>query len=72
MNAFYLVLNKKENDKYVAFMVKCCESNNLLSVLMQYSGLSSVNICKTHKQAQGLVDFWNEGYKENGTYLIEE
>ena len=51
-------------------MIKHHNSNNLLSVL-KIKGILHANICDTKKEATKIVQEWNEGYKQNGTYMFD-
>ena len=66
----YLAVTVEENGKYYAYMIKHHNSNNLLSVL-KIKGILHVNICDTKKEATKIVQEWNEGYKQNGTYMFD-
>ena len=66
----YLAVTVEENGKYYAYMIKHHNSNNLLSVL-KIKGILHANICDTKKEATKIVQEWNEGYKQNGTYMFD-
>ena len=67
----YIVVNIKENDKLYAYALKVDISDNLISKL-KIKNIISANICETKKEAKDIVDFWNESYKNNGTYMFLE
>lgn len=66
----YIVVTVEENGKYYAYMIKHHNSNNLLSVL-NIKGILHANICDTKKEAERIVEQWNESYKQNGTYMFD-
>ncbi len=71
----YSVLTDRTNQEpdpgYYAYVVKCTEEDNLRSVLDRIGGLIHANIYPTRKKAVAVVEFWNAGYKANGTYLFD-
>lgn len=86
MKNFYITVgvkgNKNENifsdekkeyeEGYFACVIKVSESDNLKNHLEAIRGLVHANIRPTKKDAQELADFWNECYKQNGTYLYSK
>lgn len=66
----YIAVHIKENEKNYAYVVKTTDNNNLLSVL-DIKGITSANIWNK-TEAYKTVDFWNENFKKNGTYLYSE
>jgi hypothetical protein len=69
MKKHYFVINQSEKGKNIAVVIRATESENLLSVL-NIKNIITANICETKKAAEELAAFWNECYKENGTYLF--
>ena len=67
---FYIAVQIKENGKYCAHMIRCTSSDNLLSKLKIKNAVAA-SICPTKKAAQNLVTFWNDCFKQNGTYLFD-
>lgn len=67
---FYIVVNIQENGKNYAYMIRCNSSDNLLSKLA-IKNILTANICDTKKAARALTTFWNDCYKNNGTYLFD-
>lgn len=53
-----------------ASVVSAGETDNLLSVFQRNKNIVSVNACQTKKAAEELAAFWNECYKQNGTYAF--
>lgn len=69
-NNLYIAITVSENRKYYSYMIKHNNSNNLLNVA-KIKGILSANICDTKKEAERIVEQWNESYKQNGTYMFE-
>lgn len=69
-NNLYIAITVSENRKYYSYMIKHNNSNNLLNVA-KIKGILSANICDTKKEAERIVEQWNESYKQNGTYMFD-
>ena len=69
MKNTYIAISIQENEKNYAYAIKVNESENLLSKL-KIKGITHANICSTKKQAEKVVNYWNECYKNNGTNLF--
>ena len=69
-NNLYIAITVSENKKYYSYMIKHNNSNNLLNVA-KIKGILSANICDTKKEAERIVEQWNESYKQNGTYMFD-
>ena len=63
---------KEYKEGYGAFVIKVSENDNVFWNLDIIGGLMHANIKPTKKEAQALADFWNECYKQNGTYLYSK
>lgn len=68
MKWYHLAITKEnENGGMCAYTQSFNESNNLLSIM---EGLPKeaifVHLCSTKKQANAIVDEWNESYKTQG------
>lgn len=63
--------NPEYSPGYYAYITKCTDSDNLKSVLNMIGGLVHANIFPTKKKAAEIVQFWNDSYKANGTYLFD-
>ena len=71
------------NNTYAWVVVVCSEGeknyahawklNNKSNVISQIKELRAgcVHLCGTKKEACGLAEFWNQCYKENGTYMFD-
>lgn len=70
MENTYIVITRKTDDKYISYVVFARNNDNLLSVL-SIKDIISANICSSKKAAHELVDLWNEGYKNNGSYMYQ-
>ncbi len=57
---------------YYAFVHSIGQNDNLKSSLDSIGGLQCVQLCQSKKEAVQLADFWNDCYKQNGTYFFEE
>lgn len=70
MKNFYIAVAKtnKNRTKFYAYTEKATPSNNLLNYFSDTTEYA--NICESKKEADALVDFWNECYKNNGTFAI--
>ena len=66
----YIVVTVSENGKYYAYMIKHHNSYNLLNIA-NIKGILHANICDTKKEAEKIVEQWNESYKQNGTYMFD-
>lgn len=85
MKYFYMVvtveLDKNENiftdEKkepkmgLLSYVIKTNENQNLLGELC-IRGLKTVNLFETKKRAEENARFWNECYKQNGTYFFSK
>lgn len=71
---FYIAATTKGTiegkEKYYAHIIPVTENENLQSVLDGYKGLLHTNIMPTKKRAMEIVQFWNDCYKNNGTYMF--
>ena len=71
MKNFWLAVTVEENGKFYAYVVKAAQNNNLVSLLAGNAQLKAANIYGTKKQAAAVVQFWNDCYRQNGTYLFD-
>ena len=69
-NNSYIAVTVSENGKYYSYMIKHHNSNNLLNIA-KIKGILHANICDTKKEAERIVEQWNESYKQNGTYMFD-
>ena len=67
MKNHYIAISVKQDNKNYASVLKVSGNENLLFSL-QIPGITAANICGTKKEAEKIVDFWNECYKKNETY----
>ena len=61
----------EENGRYFAYPLTVPANNNLASEFNGIKGLKSANYCASRKKATELTDFWNQCYRNNGTYLYQ-
>ena len=66
----YIAVTVSENGKYYAYALKVHQSENICWKL-DIKGIEHANICNTKKECSELVNFWNECYKNNGTYMFD-
>lgn len=62
--------NPEYDPGYYADVIRCSDSENLVSVLAHIGGLVSATIFPTRKQAREVANLWNDCYKANGTYFF--
>lgn len=72
MKNTYLATTVQENGKRYAYIVPVSSGDNLLSVIARIKGVEHINAYPTKKEAKEVVEFWNECYKINGTYMFSE
>ena len=69
----------EDNKKHYSTAEKVSAGNNLLDYKAKrtfidphnFAVLSCMNVCKTWKEAKQLSHFWNECYRNNGTYMFD-
>lgn len=69
---YIIVQQEKETGKNYAYTEKVSNCYNLYNYFQAHKGckITSINACKTMKEAKKISDFWNECYKKNGTYAF--
>ena len=65
----WIAVNVEEDGKLCAYAIRVRQNENLLSKLA-INNIVSANICGTKKEAREIVNFWNDCYKQNGTYMF--
>lgn len=70
MKNFYYVVSESENGKNYAFALTINNSNNLLSIFNNYKHAKIIHACESRMKAENIAIEWNNGYKENGTYMF--
>lgn len=68
--AFTERTNPDPNPGYYAGVLRVGSNENLCSLLASIGGLKFANIYPTKKKAAEIAQFWNDGYKANGTYFF--
>ena len=71
MKYFYFACSAVENEKNYAYTLKISQFDNIFNMLNNLK-LSYANACFTKKQAEKIVETWNENYKKNGTFLFDK
>lgn len=57
-------------EKYCSFVVSATEADNLLFSFYKWGKVMHVNAFATKKRAEEVAAFWNDCYKNNGTYAL--
>lgn len=68
MKKYYYVISIQESSKNYAFADTVKDTENLVPFIERYRA-KSITPCKSRTEAEKLALFWNECYKNNGTYL---
>lgn len=69
---FYAVVTETIDNKHYAFVDTINDHENLKkNDTINKSETSSFTLCPTKKKALELAKFWNECYKNNGSYLFD-
>ena len=68
---YYYAVSEQENGKNYAFALTVEENSNLLSIFSKYKHARIIHPCKSRIKAEELALFWNNCYKENGTFMFE-
>lgn len=63
--------NPEYNPGYYADVIRCSDSENLVSVLNHIGGLVSAFVFPTRKQAREVAELWNSNFKANRTYFFD-
>ena len=58
--------------KYYSYVLKTSDSINLASEVNGINHLRDATLMPTKKRANEVVDCWNNGYRRNGTYLLDD
>lgn len=69
---FWLAVTVKENGKHYSYVVKAPQNDNLVSIFEKIPNLQTANIYTSKKKAGEVVQFWNDCYRKNGTYMFDE
>lgn len=72
MKRFYYVVSEHDSGKNYAYVLVIGSNNNLLAVLEDYKKAKVVQPCESKKKAHELAEFWNDSYRNNGTYLFDK
>ena len=70
---FYLAITIEPiKEKYFSYVLKVSDSINLASELNGINHLRDATLMPTKKRANEVVNCWNEAYKKNGTFLLDD
>ena len=68
---WYVIMRSKDGKNYAhAFRLR--RNENLVPFIQNYPDIVTMNPCSTKEYARGLVQAWNESFKENGTYMFAD
>lgn len=69
---YYLaaIVHDNNNGKNWAGVITVRGNENLLNYL-SFRGITAANICESKAEAERLAEYWNESFRNNGTYLEE-
>ena len=72
MKNFYCAISEQIGDYRNAYVGQFSSSDNLLKFCerRQRKGAQVVMVCESKKQAERIVEEWNETYKSDGTHLL--
>jgi len=72
MKNYYLAINEEINGLRDAYVGQVSGSDNLIFYCekRKREGANVVMICETKKQAEKIVEEWNESYKSSGIHLL--
>lgn len=66
----WTVITNTENGKHYSHAWRFGNGSTLSSQMEAFKG-ASIHLCKTKKEAYELAGFWNNCYKDNGTYMFD-
>lgn len=69
MKRYYIAIQAKQDGKNYAYAIGVTEATNIAYALKNQKDTTAANICATRKEADQVVNVWNEGFKANGSYL---
>lgn len=58
--------------KYFSYVERISDCENLVCVLNGIKHILTATIMPTKKKANEVVDYWNDGYRKNGTFLLDD
>lgn len=67
---FWTAVTEEENGRYCSYVMPFTEYDNVLFVL-RGDKLKHANVFSTKKRACEVANYWNECYKQNGTYMFD-
>ena len=72
MKYFYIAIQINDNGKLYAFTMRTSEISNLWAQLSGIRNIYVASVCPTKKDAKYLVNYWNDAFRQNGTYLFSD
>lgn len=66
----WTVITNTKNGKNYSHAWRFGNGSTLSSQMEAFKG-ASIHLCKTKKEARELAEFWNNCYKDNGTYMFD-
>lgn len=72
MKHFYFAATIEQNGRRAAMTIHAGGDENLMHTFSRIQGLEFVNACESKKQAEQIVQHWNDCYRANGTYLYSD
>lgn len=67
---FFVISVKTEDGRRYAYADAIQNCNDLFWIFKNIKGLETVNACDTRRDADEIARYWNECYKNNGTYAF--
>ncbi len=69
---FNYVVVHEDNGTYFANGLRCSDNDNLLSKIKQMKNPITIEPVKTIKEMAKRIDFHNQSFKSNGTYMFPD
>lgn len=68
--SYYVFVIKTDEGKRYAYAETIQNCNNIFWMFQNTKSLESVNACDTRRDADEIARYWNETYKNNGTFAF--
>lgn len=68
MQYFYYVMGETKDGKHACWPERVAAGNNIAALCR--GNIDLIHPCKTWTEARELADFWNDCYRDNGSYLV--
>ena len=70
---YYLAITIEPiKNRYFSYVERISDAENLVWVINRTNHILHANIMPTKKKAKEVVDHWNECYRKNGTFLLDD